>query len=687
LIECPNCHATYETAVAFCGDCGNRFSEGGAAAAADPLIGIVVDSRYRIIDLVGRGGMGAVYRVEHVKMGKVMAMKLLHGELSQNQEVARRFRREAEAVSRLSHINTVSVFDFGTHQGMMYLVMEYIEGRDLSDVLRAQGSLPATRVAPILVQVCSALVEAHGKGIIHRDIKPENILVSQQYDRRDFVKVLDFGLAKLREQRERTKITQDGSLVGTPYYMAPEHIRGEGVDSRSDVYSLGAVMYKLLTGETPFSASSPMGIITKHLTEKVDPPSMRFPNLEIPTQCDAIVIKAMNKKPDDRYGSAYELRSALADLAIELDPNAEVQRFTSTGDLGGPADPQEAMTPAVSFEMPTQARPETPVAAPPRLGPNTITIGAREVGLGTKSEFIKFERGMKVKRGVTIGVLALVVVVALLVGAYFILIHGRDDSSPTFETEPNDTPAEADSLTAGVQLAATIAGASEKGDIDWYRVKAPGRQRGGEVAPWAVGVQVSGVPGLDMALQLVDPNVVDPLARGDREEAGGGEFVAPTAVTQPDVYLMVQEVRLPGVPPGNFATASYGVTATYYDAVYIEKEPNDAMAQATAARVGVPISAVLSDLDPTDWYCLPAGTSVNTVSYTSSADVQIDIALKLGAGEAVRKVRPQLNPQGGYFVRIPSGPGPVCVKIDSAAQFHHGKTIKPLDAPYQIVFQ
>ncbi|MBW2276674.1 MAG: protein kinase, partial [Deltaproteobacteria bacterium] len=495
MTECPNCHATYDATVAFCGSCGNRFIEGGAAPAADPLIGIVVDTRYRIIDLVGRGGMGAVYRVEHVKMGKVMAMKLLHGELSQNQEVARRFRREAEAVSRLSHINTVSVFDFGNHHGMMYLVMEYIEGRDLSEVLREQGPLSATRVAPILVQVCSALIEAHGKGIIHRDVKPENILVSQQYDQRDFVKVLDFGLAKLREQRERTKITQDGSLVGTPYYMAPEHIRGEGVDARSDVYSLGAVMYKLLTGETPFSASSPMGIITKHLTEKVDPPSMRFPNLDIPKQCDAIVLKAMNKGPDDRYGSAYELRSALADLAVELDPNAEVQRFTSTGDLGSPADPQEALTPAVSFAMPAQARPETPLAPPPRMEPNTITIGAREVGLGTKSEFIKFERGMKVKRVVTILVVALVVLVALATGAYFMFIHGRDDSSPTFETEPNDTPTQADSLTAAVQLAATIAGATNTGDIDWFRIRAPATQ-GGAVGPWALGVQISGVPGL-----------------------------------------------------------------------------------------------------------------------------------------------------------------------------------------------
>jgi len=685
LIECPNCNASYETSVAFCGSCGTRLADGGAAMAADPLIGIVVDGRYRIIDLVGRGGMGAVYRVEHVKMGKVMAMKLLHGELSQNQEVARRFRREAEAVSRLSHINTVSVFDFGTHQGMMYLVMEYIEGRDLSHVLRAQGPLLPARVAPILVQVCSALIEAHGKGIIHRDIKPENILISQQYDQRDFVKVLDFGLAKLREHRERTKITQDGSLVGTPYYMAPEHIRGEAVDARSDVYSMGAVMYKLLTGETPFSASSPMGIITKHLTEKVDPPSMRFPNLDIPKQCDAIVLKAMAKSPNDRYGSAYELRAALADLAVDLDPSAEVQRFTSTGDLRGGPDPHEAKTPATSFQMPAQPGPATP--QPPRVGPNTITIGAREVGLGTKSEFIKFERGLKVKRGVTIAVVVAVAVAALAVGAYFMLTSGRDNSSPTFETEPNDTPSQADPLTAGVQLAATIAGVADKGDIDWFRVKAPGAQEGA-VRPWAVGFEVTGVPGLDMALQLVDPNAVDPLARGDRGEAGSGEFVAPTVVTIADAYLMVQEVRLPGVPPGDFSGASYGVTATYYDPVYVEKEPNDSMEQATAAQVNVPISAVLSDLNNVDWYCLPAGAAVGTVTITPPPDVVPVLSLKLGPGIAPAEVDTLEYAQGGArFARFPPGPGPVCASVTGVMQALHGRTIKPMDAPYQIVFQ
>ncbi len=155
MTKCPHCNDTVEMEAAFCGSCGYRLltEDGVSAVPADPLIGLVIDERYRIVDLIGRGGMGAVYRVEHLKMGKIMAMKLLHGELSHDMDVARRFEREAHAVSQLSHVNNVSVFDFGSHHGMMYLVMEYIDGRDLSEVLRTEGVLPLGRVLNIMVQI------------------------------------------------------------------------------------------------------------------------------------------------------------------------------------------------------------------------------------------------------------------------------------------------------------------------------------------------------------------------------------------------------------------------------------------------------------------------------------------------------------------------------------------------------
>src|SRR6185503_13598104 len=163
----------------------------------DPWLGKVVDSRYRVIDVLGRGGMGVVYKIEHQRMGKIAAMKVLHRDLAGDKEVITRFRREAEAVSKLTHPNTVQVFDFGTAQGALYLVMEYVRGEDLANIVRTSGPQPFARVAPVFMQVCEALAEAHELGIVHRDLKPENILVTHAKDGRDHAKVLDFGLAAL----------------------------------------------------------------------------------------------------------------------------------------------------------------------------------------------------------------------------------------------------------------------------------------------------------------------------------------------------------------------------------------------------------------------------------------------------------------------------------------------------------
>jgi serine/threonine-protein kinase len=698
MVECPNCHTRHEGAAAFCGGCGARLPEGPLPLVpADPLLGLVVDGRYRILDLIGRGGMGSVYRAEHTKMGKVLAIKLLHGELSRNQEVARRFRLEAEAVSRLSHLNTVSVFDFGSHEGMMYLVMEYIDGRDLSEVLRRDGPLPAARVCHVLVQVCSALIEAHAKGIVHRDLKPENILVSQQFDYPDFVKVLDFGLAKLKDFRDKTKITRDGNLVGTPYYMAPEHIRGEGVDPRSDVYSLGAVMYKLLTGETPFSSSTPMGVLTKHLTEEVAPPSVRFPKLGIPPQADAIVLRAMAKRREERYASAEELRCALADLGVRLDPSSRDQRFSSFGD-GGPAaramvpvaDPDR--TPVVTaFPLPDDARPSRPGTgdqAANRGRNSTITVGSRELAVGTRSDFFTFERRLRRRRvlgGVLAGVLFLAAAGAA--GFYALFVHGADQGALTAEREPNDTPAQAGTLAPGVQLLGSIAGGDERGDVDWYRLPSPHPRAQGGVrpAPWGVSVELTGVPGLDLALQLVDPSRAEPLAVANRGGQGQGESVPPLRVEADAVYLMVQEVRRPGVPPASVPQVAYGLTYRVWDATFLEAEPNDTRAQASPVRKGVPISGTLTGEDDADWYCLPASETVAAVTVTPVANRVLRLTAVVGPGG--NEIRfPDGSPGVGATATLPAGPGPVCVGLRAAAIIKlEGDDVA--DAPYQITFQ
>jgi len=225
--RCHSCGAERQATARFCSSCGAQFSVDGYAAFVDPLVGAVVGERYRIVARIGSGGMGAVYRVEHVQLGKVAAMKLLHGELTRDPQMVRRFSREARAVSRLTSPNTVSVFDFGRSGTFVYIVMELLSGMDLARLLHEQGPLPAWRVASVVRQVAASLAEAHGKGIVHRDLKPQNLFVLDPHGGPDErIKVLDFGLAKAAEGRDDSlELTQAGVVMGTPHYMSPEQIR------------------------------------------------------------------------------------------------------------------------------------------------------------------------------------------------------------------------------------------------------------------------------------------------------------------------------------------------------------------------------------------------------------------------------------------------------------------------------
>jgi serine/threonine-protein kinase len=233
-LVCPACGRVSGSDVRFCATCGFRFKPGDDEAEAppggremrdeaDPLIGRTIADRYQIVELIGRGGMGVVYRVEHTRIAKAMAMKLLHGELARDKEIVRRFRREAEAVSKLDHQNTVQVFDFGRAEGMTYLVMELLPGKDLGAILQHEGTISFARMAHIAEQICASVQQAHDRGIVHRDLKPENVRILSRRDDPEFVKVLDFGLAKLRESEEtaRASITREGFLVGTPTTWRP----------------------------------------------------------------------------------------------------------------------------------------------------------------------------------------------------------------------------------------------------------------------------------------------------------------------------------------------------------------------------------------------------------------------------------------------------------------------------------
>jgi serine/threonine-protein kinase len=281
------------------------------------LIGRTLAEKYVIESLIGCGGMGAVYRARQVALDKWVAVKVLHREMEGEPKYLARFEREALSSSRLDHPNSLRVLDFGSDAGLSYLVMEYVEAEDLLAVMNREWPLSDERVVNILSQVLAALAVAHDMGIVHRDLKPENILVLAGADDDglpvDVVKVCDFGIAKMANVTRKSgafepSLTVDGLAIGTPDYMSPEQARGEPVDGRSDLYSVGVVLYHLLAGRTPFTGDSPLGVALQHVADEPRPPS-RFrdvdPNLE------AICLHALEKRPDDRFQTAREMRRAL----------------------------------------------------------------------------------------------------------------------------------------------------------------------------------------------------------------------------------------------------------------------------------------------------------------------------------------------------------------------------------------
>ena len=303
--------------------------DGSAALAAQSEpnleldIGSDIDGRYRIIELIGEGGMGKVYLAEHVEIGKRVALKVLHPSYSRMPDLVERFRREARAASKIGHPNIVDVTDSGaTNDGSVYFVMEHLEGVELGSVIDREGALDVARALRITGQICRALSAAHREGIIHRDLKPENIFLITRGGEADVVKVLDFGIAKTTEAeaaRER-RLTSPGMAMGTPEYMAPEQAAGRPADARTDIYSLGAIMYEMTTGVPPYSGANFMEILTKKAT--VDPPAPISIRAELPLPVSELVSAAMSRDPDQRPQSMdaleYELNKCLAGRGVAV---------------------------------------------------------------------------------------------------------------------------------------------------------------------------------------------------------------------------------------------------------------------------------------------------------------------------------------------------------------------------------
>ena len=313
---CPKCNAVNPAETSFCSKCGTAIGSSGSGDRQDPFIGTFVGERFLVKRQLGEGGMGVVYEAEQTAMDRKVALKVLHPHLNDD-ELYVRFQREAAASSKLEHPNIITVYDFGrTENESLYIAMEFIDGHSLDDDIKQNGAMPWDRACSIGTQICSALRNAHEKNIIHRDMKPENVMLCKRGDETDFVKVLDFGIAKLMDDGETDQqkaLTKTGMVFGTPQYMSPEQVRGEKLDARSDIYSVGIIIYEMLTGKLPFNADTPMGLLTKHLIDV--PPAFVDVNAaasaSVPAELEALVMAALSKDANSRPQTMKEFGQAL----------------------------------------------------------------------------------------------------------------------------------------------------------------------------------------------------------------------------------------------------------------------------------------------------------------------------------------------------------------------------------------
>src|SRR5271167_196109 len=307
----------------------------------------IYSGRYELTHLIARGGMAQVYRAMDRQLERPVALKVLFPELSVDRAFVERFRREAQAAANLSHPNIVPVFDWGEDNGSYFIVMEFVDGRPLSAVLRESGPLSAQQTATIGAGVAAALAFAHRHGVVHRDVKPGNVLITPDGD----VKVTDFGIARAMNTEE--SLTQTGAVMGTAAYFSPEQAEGKGVDSRSDIYSLGVVLYEMAVGRPPFSGDSPVAVASKHVRDM--PVLPRQANPTVPPALEAVIMKAMAKDPDDRYGSAEELRADLLRFADGRPVEAADPGLTSVMTAAVAATQSVPMTTGRTMAVPASA--------------------------------------------------------------------------------------------------------------------------------------------------------------------------------------------------------------------------------------------------------------------------------------------------------------------------------------------
>lgn len=322
VVHCRQCATELDERARFCSACGAPAAI--ASSDRDPLVGRTIGEAYVVLDLIGVGGMGRVYRAEQRMLGRTVAIKVIHPHLLADEQSVARFYTEARAASRLNHPNSVSIIDFGrTGDGMLYLVMEFLQGRDLARLTREDGPLPFIRICEITSAVLATLDEAHALGVVHRDLKPENVIVERLRSGHDLVKVVDFGLAKmLSGTATDTSITLPGLVCGTPDYMSPEQGRGEDMDGRSDVYSAGVLLFELLAERLPYIADTATNVVLRHIQDPIPDPRDVAPQRNVPAALAEIAMRALAKEPGDRFAKASDMAAALRAVVTELKSGA-----------------------------------------------------------------------------------------------------------------------------------------------------------------------------------------------------------------------------------------------------------------------------------------------------------------------------------------------------------------------------
>jgi len=342
-------------------------------------VGQLVAGKYRLLEVIGEGGMGVVYLAEHELIEKRVALKVLRPEYSSRAELVSRFQQEAISASRIKHPNVLDVFDFGQlEDGSFFLAMEYLKGHDLSHELADGKTLTPVRAIQIALQATRALAAAHGRGVVHRDMKPENVFLHSSEDGDETVKIVDFGIAQLKsedkpgqEPQGRRRLTRTGMIFGTPEYMSPEQAAGRPVDLRVDVYALGVILYEMFTGAVPFTSDSFMAVLSAHMNRPIPPMRSVVPELVISEELEAVVYKALEKEPDQRFQSMKELAAAL-----QATPEGQV----ASGTFG--LMPMPEINPGTFRSVQTPGLPTAPQFGrpPPDASPSMRPSGSGEIG-------------------------------------------------------------------------------------------------------------------------------------------------------------------------------------------------------------------------------------------------------------------------------------------------------------------